>query len=62
MVGRLETPDKDERARRLRERFAAASPQAARPKLAKPPGARAPLVVWAVLLGLSVVYAIWKSL
>lgn len=57
--------DKDERARRLRERFAAASPQPARPKppnLAKPPGANASLVIWAVVIGLSIVYAIWKSL
>ncbi len=54
--------DKDERARRLRERFAAASPQAAKPRLPKPPGSRAPLVIWAILLGLSVLYAIWKSL
>lgn len=57
--------DRDERARRLRERFAAASPQPAKPKppkLARPPEANASLVVWAVVIGLSVAYAVWKSL
>ncbi|MFZ5670172.1 MAG: hypothetical protein ACOY4K_11810 [Pseudomonadota bacterium] len=53
----------DERARRLRERFAAASPRpAAEPKRPRPPGARTPLLIWAILLALSVVQAIFRSL